>query len=162
MFLAALTVGSALPYLIATVVSIPWRLVFLAGGVSSDRWGRKRTAIIALGTSGLCCLLSPLAFHWATWAIFLFVVVWGASVIADSGVFSTVVSEITSPRYVGTALAFQTAIGFLLTVVTIQLLPLVASALSWQFAFLVLAPGPIVGVTALVLFRESPRRPTHD
>ncbi|MCD5341774.1 hypothetical protein LR392_05980 [Arthrobacter sp. AK04] len=50
----------------------------------------------------------------------IFLLVWGAAVIADSGVFSTSLSENVDPRYIGTALTTQTAVGFLLTVVTIQ------------------------------------------
>jgi hypothetical protein len=75
--------------------------------------------------------------------------VWGAAVIADSGVFSTALSETTDTRFVGTALTAQTAIGFLLTVVTIQLVPIAADLIGWQYAFLLLAPGPLIGAVAM-------------
>ena len=75
--------------------------------------------------------------------------IWGASVIADSGVFSTSLSEVADRRYVGTALTAQTAIGFTLTVVTIQLVPLLAEAVGWRWAFLLLVPGPVVGAAAM-------------
>lgn len=79
----------------------------------------------------------------------LFCGVWGASVIADSGVFSTALSEVADQRFVGTALSAQTAIGFALTVLSIQLVSLVANAVTWQYAFLALVPGPVVGVLAM-------------
>ena len=78
-----------------------------------------------------------------------FLLVWGASVIADSGVFSTSLSEMVDARFVGTALTAQTAIGFLVTVITIQFVPIVADAIGWQFALLLLAPGPLLGAVAM-------------
>ncbi len=97
----------------------------------------------ALLTSGACCLLSPLAFV-APWPLLLvFLCVWGASVIADSGVFSTALSETADQRYVGTALTVQTAVGFSLTVVTIQFVPVVAQ--RDRLAVRVLAAGPGTG-----------------
>ena len=129
----------------------------LAGGWSSDRFGRPRTAFVALVLSGSCCLLSPLVYGGPLWLVGALLLVWGASVIADSGVFSTALSEVADERYVGTALSAQTAIGFLITVVTIQLVPLVAGAVGWQLAFLALAPGPLVGALAMRAFgRNAP------
>ncbi len=77
--------------------------------------------------------------------------------IADSGVFSTALSETADQRYVGTALTVQTAIGFTLTVVTIQLLPLLADAVGWRFAFWLLVPGPLLGAVAMRRFRSVAR-----
>ena len=82
----------------------------------------------------------------------VFCAVWGASVIADSGVFSTSLSETADPRSVGTALTAQTALGFALTVLSIQLVPLLADAVGWQYAFLLLVPGPLLGARAMQLF----------
>ncbi|MEU9639519.1 MFS transporter [Streptomyces tendae] len=121
----------------------------LLGGRFADRYGRPPAALAALLVSGLCCLLSPLLFHAPASLLLLFCTVWGAAVIADSGVFSTTLSEVADQRYVGTALTAQTAIGFALTVVTIQLTPLLADAAGWRYAFLLLAPGPLVGAVAM-------------
>jgi MFS family permease len=129
----------------------------LIGGWASDRFGRPAAAIGALVVSGTCCLLSPAMFT-APWIVLLpFLAVWGASVIADSGVFSTAVSETADQRLVGTALTVQTAVGFVLTVVTIQLVPLVADAVGWRYAFWLLAPGPFLGALAMWRFRVEPR-----
>lgn len=130
----------------------------LLGGWAADRFGRRLAAVSALLVSGACCLLSPVMFRAAWPVMIVFLVLWGASVIADSGVFSTSLSESVDPRYVGTALTAQTALGFLLTVVTIQLVPVLASALGWQFAFLLLLPGPVAGAAAMYL----QHRPSHQ
>ena len=92
----------------------------LIGGWAADRAGRAVTAAAALAISGACCLLSPLSFTASRPWLLAFATVWGAAVIADSGVFSTLLSELADRRYLGTALTVQTAIGFLLTIVTIQ------------------------------------------
>jgi len=124
----------------------------LLGGWGADRFGRPPAALAALVLSGLCCLLSPFFFHAPPPLLFAFCALWGAAVIADSGVFSTSLSEVADPRYIGTALTGQTAIGFALTVVSIQLTPLLAEAIGWEYAFLLLAPGPLAGALAMRAF----------
>jgi MFS family permease len=156
----------------ATVSLISFASIGVAGGVgcllggwASDRVGRAWTAIGALTVSGFCCLLSPLMFGAGLAAMSVFLVVWGAAVIADSGVFSTALTESVDVRHVGTALATQTAIGFSLTVATIQLVPVLAAWSSWQFAFLILALGPALGTVAMVRFgrhtQPMPSLPTQ-
>ena len=63
-------------------------------------------------------------------------------------------SEVADQRYVGTALSAQTAIGFAITVASIQLVSLIANVSSWQLAFLALVPGPLLGVVAMLRFRQ--------
>jgi MFS family permease len=139
----------------------------LLGGWASDLFGRPRAALVALVVSGACCTASPVFFTAPTAILIVFLLVWGAAVIADSGAFSTSLSETTDPRYVGTVLTAQTAVGFLLTVVTIQLTPLVAGLVGWQYAFLLLAPGPLIGAMAMSALRVATHQPrpteeTHD
>ncbi len=107
-----------------------------------------------------CCVASPIFFAASTVVLVVFLLVWGAAVIADSGVFSTVLSETTDTRFVGTALTAQTAIGFLLTVVSIQLVPVVADLIGWQYAFVLLAPGPLLG--AVAMSARGARHTTHN
>jgi predicted MFS family arabinose efflux permease len=130
----------------------------LLGGWASDRFGRPPAAVAALVISGACCVASPIFFTAPTVVLVAFLSVWGAAVIADSGVFSTSLSETTDPRLVGTALTAQTAIGFLVTVIPIQLVPTVANLIGWQYAFLLLAPGPLLGAVAM----SALHAPTHN
>ncbi|HEX3191360.1 MAG TPA: MFS transporter [Streptosporangiaceae bacterium] len=129
----------------------------LLGGWTADRIGRAATAAAALAVSGACCLLSPLFFTAGRPWLLAFTTVWGAAVIADSGVFSTLLSELADRRYVGTALTTQTAIGFLLTIVTIQLIPLTAAVTGWRYAFLALAAGPMTALPALAALNRQTR-----
>lgn len=120
-----------------------------AGGVLGDRWGRARLNLWSLGISGACAALMGLTFGRAPWIVLAVGLVWGFAVVADSAQYSTLVTEHADQRYVGTALTLQLAGGFLLTVVTIWLIPWVESAASWRSAFLLLVPGPLVGIVAM-------------
>jgi MFS family permease len=142
-------------------------MVFLAIGVSGsagcllagaigDRIGRARTAALAMVISGSSCLLAAAVFGGPPLLVLLVVVVWGASVIADSGLFSTCITELVDRRYVGTALTTQTAIGFLITVVTIQLVPLLVDKWGWWSALFLLAVGPAAGAVAMLRLAASP------
>ena len=83
---------------------------------------------------------------------------WGITVVADSAQFSTAISELAPPRTAGSALALQTAAGFLLTSVTIVGVGLIdpGSQLSWTLAFGILALGPLVGIVAMWRLRRRP------
>jgi MFS family permease len=129
----------------------------LIGGWAADRLGRAATAAAALAVSGACCLLSPLSFTASRLWLLAFAAVWGAAVIADSGVFSTLLSELADRRYLGTALTAQTAVGFGLTIVTIQAIPLLAAATGWRYAFLALAAGPMTALPALTALNRQMR-----
>ena len=133
----------------------------LLGGWAADRLGRAVTAAAALTLSGACCLLSPLFFTAGSPLLAAFAAVWGAAVIADSGVFSTLLSELADRRYVGTALTAQTALGFLLTIVTIQLVPLLAAVVGWRYAFVMLAAGPMTALPAMTTLSRRMRRNSH-
>jgi hypothetical protein len=76
--------------------------------------------------------------------------------VADSAQFSAMVTELADQAYVGTALTVQLAVGFSLTVVTIWLVPLLRDAVTWRWAFAALAPGPALGVAAMLRLRTRP------
>lgn len=129
----------------------------IAGGVLADRFGRTLTTAGMMMTSGTCALLLGLAFNGPLWLFLVIAVIWGASVIGDSAQFSAMVTEVADKHLVGTALAMQMGIGFLITIVSIQLLPLVADAIGgWRWAFLALIPGPIIGTIAVLRLRNLP------
>ncbi|HVX89512.1 MAG TPA: MFS transporter, partial [Gemmatimonadales bacterium] len=121
----------------------------LWGGWYADRRGRERLVTIAMALSGACALLiGPLsAIGWGVTAGVA--LVWGFFVIADSGQFSTMVTESVPPHAVGTALMVQTSVGFLLTMGSIQLIPVVEGMVGWRWAFAVLAVGPALGIESI-------------
>ncbi len=126
------------------------------GGKYADRFGRTAITSVAMAVSALCCLGAGWLFGKPLATLVPLLIVWGVSVVADSAQFSTAVSELAPREYVGTALTLQTSLGFLLTTVTISLLPLLASAVGWRWSMTALAPGPILGVMAMQALRRRP------
>ena len=118
-------------------------------GIWGDRWGKARIAGSALGLSAACCVVAGFTFGAPPWILFLLAIVWGFSVVADSAQFSALVAEHSARTHVGTALTLQTCVGFLLTMVSMQLLPLAAARFGWQWVFLLLFPGPVLGAVAM-------------
>lgn len=139
-------------------------LAFLAGAIGclvagslSRRVGEARVALAALVVSGACCLLSPLLFVLPYAGVVAFIAVWGAAVIADSAQFSALSAQAAPRAHVGTALTIQNAVGFAVTLASLSLLGAVAAWSGWQWAFLLVAPGPLLGAVAtLGLARETP------
>jgi MFS family permease len=121
----------------------------LWGGLSADRRGRERLVMLAMALSGSCAVLIPLAFARSLWLLTPLAWAWGFFVIADSAQFSALVTEAVPPHAVGTALTVQTSLGFLLTMVSIQLIPPLVSIVGWRWVFPVLAIGPLVGIAAI-------------
>ena len=125
-------------------------------GIVADRFGRTRVAGGAMLVSGSCALATPLIFGGPLWVVMPVMLVWGFSVVADSSQYSTMVTETADDQFRGTALTLQTAVGFLLTLVTIRAVPAIAEAASWQWAFPILAVGPALGVLAMIRLARSP------
>jgi MFS family permease len=138
--------------------------VIAIGGVGSviagrlaDRVGRTAITILSLVVSGSCCLVVGLLFGGNPVLLTIICLIWGFAVVADSAQFSACISELSDPLYIGTALTLQTSLGFLLTFVTIRALPTIVTWVGWEWAFVVLALGPAVGVWAMATLRRSPQ-----
>jgi MFS family permease len=102
--------------------------------------------LFALSGSGVACLLSGFAYRLPPAGLLVFVLIWGVLVVADSPQFSALVARHAPPEYTGTALTVQNGLGFLITTISIQLLPRAAELVTWQWALTLLAIGPAVGV----------------
>lgn len=135
--------------LLAFLVIACGGIACVVGGGIADRVGRERLVMGALAVSGGCALVVGFAFGKSFWLLVPIAAVWGMSVIADSAQFSALVTELAPPHAVGTALTLQTSLGFLLTTVTIQMVPHMVGWVGWQWAFPALALGPLAGIAAI-------------
>ena len=126
------------------------------GGILAERWGRTKTTTLMMAISASCAVLIGLLFDAPSWLVLVVGLLWGFTVVADSAQFSTMVTELADQAYVGTALTLQQAAGFTITVTTIWLIPLLEISFGWQWAFAFLAPGPIVGILAMLRLRSLP------
>ncbi|HEX9926737.1 MAG TPA: MFS transporter [Anaerolineae bacterium] len=128
---------------------------FLAGRLA-DQWGRTRTTITSMAISGSCALIIGFFYGQSPLLVSLIALIWGFTVVADSAQFSSAVSELSLPEYSGTALTMQTSMGFLLTLASIRLIPVLVSWIGWEWAFAFLTFGPIFGIWAMWALKESP------
>jgi len=128
----------------------------IAAGQLADRFGRTTVTIVSLIISGVCSFVVGLLFGGNPIAISILCLIWGLAIVADSAQFSAAVSELCQKEYTGTALTLQTSLGFLLTLVTIRLVPTLKGLFGWEWAFAFLALGPLVGIWAMYALRKSP------
>jgi len=128
----------------------------LGGGWCADRWGRTLVTSGAMLISGACALTIGFLFGGPPWAIVAVGLLWGVTVIADSGQFSATVAELADRSLIGTMLTLQTCVGFLLTLVSIHLIPYAVEMVGWRYAFAVLAIGPALGTLAMLRLRAHP------
>ena len=127
------------------------------GGILADRIGRCLTTALAMSISGLCAIMIGFLYDGPTELFVTVALIWGFSAIADSAQFSATVAEVSDPTLVGSSLTFQMGIGFSITVFVVWILPKVAEFLgSWQWAFSILAIGPVFGIWAMLTLRKHP------
>ncbi len=126
---------------------------FIAGKLA-DAYGRTTITSVSLVVSGVISVVIGLAFDYPVLVTGL-ALIWGFFIVADSAQFSAAVSELADVRYMGTALTLQTALGFLLTLVSIRLTPVLADLVTWRWAFAFLVLGPIVGTWAMQTLKRS-------
>jgi len=126
----------------------------VVGGLISDKIGRANLTIISMIISASCSIVIGFTFGQSIWFTLIISMVWGMSVISDSAQFSAAVSEIAEVEYVGTALTFQMCIGFLITIFSINLIPIIQKMLGWEWGFSILAIGPILGIISMIKYRR--------
>ena len=128
----------------------------VAAGLLADKLGRTTLTMAAMAVSGTCAATIGLLFGGSAAALVAVCIVWGISIVADSAQFSASIAELADRSRVGTMLTLQTALGFTLTLVTIHLMPHLVAAMTWRYAFALLAIGPAVGVAAMFRLRQRP------
>ncbi|QPH37677.1 MFS transporter [Pedobacter endophyticus] len=123
----------------------------MLGGLLSQKYGTKNIAAIALSLSGLCCLLSPIFLFTSSAFFFLaFLFLWGLSGTADSPLFSSLVARHAPEALRGTSLTLVNCIGFAITIVSIQVINLLAKEINSRYIYMILAIGPVFGILALL------------
>jgi predicted MFS family arabinose efflux permease len=130
----------------------------VAGGLVSLRAGSAPVAFAQLLASGLCCIVSPLAFAAPTPVFLAFLLFWGVVVVGDSPQFSALNAASAPRERVGSALTIANCIGFSITIFSIELLNLSAPRLDARWLYVLLVPGPVLGLLALApLLRNAER-----
>ena len=131
----------------------------VVGGLLSLRAGSARVAQVQLAASGVCCLISPLLLLAPPPVVLAFLIFWGIAVVGDSPQFSALNAANAPRESVGSALTIANCIGFAITIGSIQLLNTVSGTLPVEYLFLLLAPGPALGLLALRPLLRAKRTP---
>lgn len=124
-------------------------------GAWADRFGRSRVATASMVVSGACATVTGFLGGAPAAVLVGVVLLWGFSVVADSAQFSALVTEVAPSHAVGTALTFQTMVGFAVTAGSIEVATRVAAGAGWGPAFLLLAVGPAFGISAMRRFDRA-------
>ena len=125
-------------------------------GILADRIGRTAVTMVCMAGSGLSALLIGFLFGGDPVWLILLCLFWGITVVADSAQFSASIAELSDKELVGTMLTVQTGAGFLLTLVTIHLLPILVDWIGWTYSFAFLSIGPFWGIVMMGRLRALP------
>ncbi|MFW1677752.1 MFS transporter [Pontibacter sp. JAM-7] len=131
----------------------------IAGGRWSVKFGSRRVAFYMLLGSGLCCLLSPLAFNLPLWVMLLFWWFWGFTIVGDSPQFSALSAQTAPPAVVGSALTMINCVGFSISMVSVQLSAMLLSDVPIAWIMWLFVPGPVLGMLSL---RWLQRQTEHE
>jgi MFS family permease len=136
------------------------------GGKLSDRWGR--TMIIQWGSClSLAC---SFAFGWMIslplWLLVAVAAFYNVTAIADSSVYSTALTELVPPQYLGAAYALRSVLGFGAGIVSPWVFglvfdwargePLRSEAMAWGLAWTSLGIGALLGPLMTLRLRRTP------
>lgn len=127
----------------------------VVAGIWADRIGKAEVTLMALVLSGSAAILTALSFGGPVWITMVLIVFWGISVIPDSAQFSAIVADHAPAHLSGSLLTLQTALGFTLTIATVQITPIAAAAFGWPIVLASLALGPVAGIIAMLPLRRS-------
>jgi hypothetical protein len=137
-------------------------LACVPAGWLADRIGRARVAMYCLIASGGAALVSAALYGtpvWGqpVWPMMAVLIVWGIAIVPDSALYSTLVADAAPPERAGSLLTVQTALGFLLTAMTVQAAPALAAQIGWPWVLAIMSLGPAAGIRAMqLLIRERP------
>lgn len=124
-------------------------------GLVADRIGKAELTIIAMAISGVSAILFALTFGGAIWLTIAIAILWGIFIIPDSAQFSALVADHASADKAGSLMTFQTALGFTLTTITVQLTPLIVAKTGWPLLMASLALGPAFGIYSMWKLRRN-------
>ena len=128
----------------------------VVAGIAADRIGRTAVTMLAMAVSGASALGVGFLFGGDPVLLMVVCLVWGFAIVADSAQCSASTAELSDRDLIGTMLTVQTGAGFLLTLITIHLMPPLVDWVGWRYAFAFLAIGPALGILAMARLRAMP------
>ena len=136
-------------------------------GSLSDRLGRTRTISVVMAASACCSFGFGWLINCHPAVAIGFGLVYGFLVSAESPVFSTALTELVTPAYLGAAMGMQSLIGYALGMISPTLFgwaldlthnwrPLGSFSVDWGIAFATAGLGGVAGPIFMYLLRRLP------
>jgi len=148
--------ATALAKLVTFFVIASGALSCAAAGWLADRIGKAELTVIAMLVSGSSALAFAFAFGGNVTLVIFIAMIWGISIVPDSAQFSALVADYAPADAVGSLMTFQTALGFALTAITVQVAPIAAEAFGWPILMASLALGPVFGIYSMRALCKRP------
>ncbi|WP_256829789.1 MFS transporter [Ornithinimicrobium faecis] len=145
-------IGSLITFLVIGIGA----LGCLLGGRMAERIGSARVAILSMWISGACALVIGWLADGPVWLVVVVALVWGFWIIPDSPQFSALITHVADQRLVGSVLTLQMALGYIVTIPIVWIVPLVADSFGWGPTFTLLAFGPALGILAMRKLQALP------
>ena len=115
------------------------------GGALSDRWGRTKAILLGACLSLICSFIFGWMMALPLWLLVTVAAIYNISAIADSSVYSTALTELVPPHYLGAAYALRSLLGFSAGIMS-----------PWGLAWTALGVGAALGPLMTVMLRETP------
>ena len=136
-------------------------------GTLSDRLGRTRTITLVMLASACLSFTFGWLINLHPGVIFLVALVYGYLSAAESPVFSTGLTELVAPGYLGAAMGLQTLIGYTFGMISPTVFglaldycagwqPVPGVTMDWGIAFASAGAGALAGPLCMYLLRRTP------
>lgn len=136
-------------------------------GTLSDRLGRTKTISLVMFASTLCSFVFGWLINVSPYIIVPVGLLYGYLVVAESPVFSTGLTELVAPGYLGAAMGMQSLVGYSLGMISPTIFgwaldlckgwqPLPGITVDWGIAFATAGIGGLTGPVFMWLLRRQP------
>ncbi len=136
------------------------------GGALSDRWGRTKVILWGACLSLVCSFTFGWMIALPLWLLVVVAALYNITAIADSSVYSTAITELVPPQYLGAAYALRSLLGFGAGVISPWIFglvidwargePLRSETMAWGLAWTSLGVGAILGPLMTLKLRATP------
>ncbi len=136
-------------------------------GTLSDRLGRTKTISFVMTSSALCSFSFGWLINVSPVIAIIAGLLYGYLIVAESPVFSTGLTELVAPGYLGAAMGMQSLVGYSLGMVSPTVFgwaldlckgwqPLPGITVDWGIAFATAGVGALTGPVFMYLLRRCP------
>ena len=136
------------------------------GGAFSDRWGRTKVIMWGACLSLLCSFTFGWMMTLPLWMLVAAAAFYNITAISDSSVYSTAITELVLPQYLGAAFALRSLLGFGAGVISPWVFglvidwargePLRSESMAWGLAWTSLGIGAVLGPLMTLKLRRMP------